>query len=110
MSDAPAPFGRDLFAPAVGSEFHLRAPDGRSVPVVLTKLTDRGADGYTTQFSLLFSVPAGGPTQQDVYTLEQEQVGSVQLLLVPVARLEDGLLFEAAIALLGRRQTESENP
>ena len=106
MSDDSIPVGRALFAPVVGSEFQLRAPDGRSVPVVLTKLTDHKRDLHTTQFSLLFRVPSGGPTQQDVYTLEQERVGTVQLLLVPVAQVEDGLIFEAAIALLGGQETE----
>jgi hypothetical protein len=106
MSDIPLRLGPELFAPVVGSEFQLRAPDGRTLPVVLTKLTEANRDLNTTQFSLLFRVPAGGPTQQAVYTLEQERVGSVQLLLVPVAQLDDGLLFEAAIALLGRQETE----
>ncbi len=101
MSNTPVVMSRELFAPTVGSEFRLRAPDGRSMPIVLTKLTDRGGGLHTTQFSLLFEVPDGGPTEQDVYTLEQEAIGSVDLMLVPVARVENGLLFEAAFALLG---------
>jgi hypothetical protein len=107
MTKPPVPFGRELFAKVVGSEFQLRAPDGRSLPIVLTKLVDCNRDLHTTQFSLLFRVPVGGPTEQDVYTIEQEEVGSVELLLVPVARVEDGLIFEAAFALLGKAQTES---
>jgi hypothetical protein len=100
MSSAPVVFSRELFAPTVGSEYQLRAPDGRSMAIVLTKLTDRGGGLHTTQFSLLFEVPDGGPTEQDVYTVEQETIGSVDLLLVPVSRVQDGVLFEAAFALL----------
>jgi hypothetical protein len=105
MNGPPVSFSRELFAPTVGSEFQLRAPDGRAMPIVLTKLTDRGGGLHTTQFSLLFRVPDGGPTEQDVYTLEQDDIGSLQLLLVPVARVEDGLLFEASFALLSGQTT-----
>lgn len=105
MSNPPIILSRELFAPTVGLEFQLRAPDGRSMPIVLTKLSDRAGGLHTTQFSLLFEVPDGGPTEQDVYTLEHEAIGSVDLLLVPVERVDDGLLFEASFALLGGQPT-----
>ena len=106
MNDTPLPLSADRFAPALGSAFQLRSPGGQAVPVVLTRIVDRGGGLHTTQFSLLFQVPAGGPTEQNVYTLDHEHVGSIDLLLVPVAQIDDGLLFEAAIALLRAQTTE----
>jgi hypothetical protein len=110
MSDDPVQLSRDLFTPTVGSVFGMRAPGCEAVPAVLTKITDRNGGLRTTQFSLLFRVPHGGPAEQNLYTLEHERIGSVQLLLVPVAAADDGVLFEAAIALLGGQPPEPGNP
>ena len=106
MTDGPVRLSKELFDPAVGTTFRISAPGVDAVSAELIKITDRNGGLHTTQFSLLFRVPEGGPTEQDLYTLEHEVLGSVQLLLVPVAEAGDGLLFEAAIALMGREPAE----
>ena len=103
---------RELFAPTVGSEFRLRAPDGAFGSDRTDQAHRPQRRACTPPSSHCSSgCPDGGPTEQDVYTLEHEAIGSVQLLLVPVAQVEDGLLFEAAFALLGgRRRRQKARP
>jgi len=91
----------DLFGPHVGETFDLVGRDGRRLPIVLERLADRGGEPHCTMFSLFFVIPAGGPTEQGLYRLERDGLGTVDLLLVPVGRDGDAVVFEAAVNLLG---------
>lgn len=93
-------FSRGLFEPHVGQDFELVAGD-RRVPVRLERVADRGGAPHSTMFSLYFLVPPGGPGEQGLYRLERPGLGAVDLLLVPVRRAGDSLVFEAAMNLLG---------
>jgi hypothetical protein len=92
---------RALFEPHVGGEFELVDEGDRRVPVVLQRVADRGGAPHTTMFSLYFVVPPEGPAVQGLFRLEREDLGAVDLLLVPVRQEGESLLFEAAVNLLG---------
>ncbi len=94
-------FSRALFRPHVGEEFDLIGAEDRRIKVRLERLVDRGGAPHSTMFSLYFVVPPGGPESQDVYRLEREGLGSVSLLLVPMRRDGESIVFEAAMNLLG---------
>jgi hypothetical protein len=96
-----ASLSRSLFNPYVGEEFELVMEDGPPVPVRLEHLADRGGAPHSTMFSLYFLIPHGGPQEQGLFRLQREGLGAVELLLVPVRRDGESVLFEAAINLLG---------
>jgi hypothetical protein len=94
-------FSWALFETHVGKTFDLVGPDGRRVPIVFQNLADRGRSSFGTMFSLYFLVPPEGPSEQGLFRLEQEDLGSLELTLVPVRSEGDSLVFEAAMNLLG---------
>ncbi|HEV3351666.1 MAG TPA: hypothetical protein VG076_02015 [Acidimicrobiales bacterium] len=92
-----------MFAPLVGATFQL---DGVSAfPAELVELTDAAATPGWEGFSLLFAAPADAPIAQGTYRVAHDDVGPVDLFLVPVGRHEQHLLLEAVI---NRRAGENE--
>jgi hypothetical protein len=48
-----------------------------------------------TPFSLTFQGPLATVLTQKIYTLEHTEMGKLDIFLVPVARRQDGMLYEA---------------
>lgn len=63
MTDALATLSAGLFAPAVGEEFGLRGPDGRTLAVTLVRCTEHPRStmpgSARTAFDLVLTCPAG---------------------------------------------------
>ncbi len=54
--------------------------------------------GARRQFSLLFKGPGQPLLPQATYTLENDELGTMEIFLVPVAADEDGVDYEAVFA------------
>lgn len=95
----------DLFAHRVGEPFELDVAGGSTLPVVLVDATEGaepgglGPDGQERlQFSLVFRGPGEPILPQGSYALVHEELGELELFLVPIGRDSEGVRYEAAFA------------
>ena len=93
------------FAGRVGERFDVASGEGSDVPVVLveaTEGTEQGGPGpggeERLQFSLVFRAPASQLWPQGIYTLAHEELGELELFLVPLGADAEGVRYEAAFA------------
>lgn len=85
------------FLEVVNTRFEIRVEDGEPVDFTLVKCDSVISNEQQECYSLLFRGPAAQPPVQAIYSLKNDQLGRLELLLVPVKRDEDGLYFEAVI-------------
>lgn len=88
---------RQEFSAAVNSRFEIRANGGESTEFTLVECNSMISNEQQECYSLLFRGPADQPPVQNTYSLENEQLGRMELLLVPVKRDESGIYFEAVM-------------
>lgn len=85
------------FQPLIGSHFTLQT-DG-SAPATARLVEARASGRAPPQgqppFSLLFEAATEPALPQRIYRLTHEQLGALDLFLVPVARTATGLHYEA---------------
>lgn len=87
---------REDFDPHLNTTFRLL--HGGDTPLELELIEITGGDGryeHSYTFTLLFR---GGPhfrLQQHTFTLEHDQLGRLDLFLVPVSQEHDGFRYEA---------------
>lgn len=99
----PTRLTRDLFTPHLNSQFRIRVEE-RTVKVQLIKISDEKAAGITEgveiagkeSFSLIFL--GMGPTslEQQTYEVEHDEMGKLNLFLVPVGRNTGTQHYQAA--------------
>ena len=89
----------EVFARHLHSKFRVRADTPRPVELELVEVQGwqrrAGEQGGMERFSLFFEGPADILLPQRAYPLEHEQLGALDIFLVPVARTEEGLRYEA---------------
>jgi Domain of unknown function (DUF6916) len=89
----------EVFARHLHSKFRLRADTPRPVELELVEVQGwRGRGGEQPgleRFSLYFTGPADILLPQRSYPLEHEQLGLLDIFLVPVMRPPEGLCYEA---------------
>lgn len=95
----------DHFAPRVGDAFALAADGGAPLELRLSDATQSAEPGgpgpegqERAQFSLLFHGPADGALAQGTYRLTHEELGELDLFLVPLGPDGAGMRYEAAFA------------
>jgi GNAT superfamily N-acetyltransferase len=88
---------KERFVGMVGSRFSASRDDINSFEIDLVDIVDHGSTVSQAQFSLMFVGRADAPALQGVYTLQNEELGSFELFLVPVARDAQGLHYEAVV-------------
>jgi hypothetical protein len=82
------------FADRVGEQFTLEdQPD--SYPLVLTECERHGASLTREAFSLMFLGPVEPVLPQQIYPLRHEQLGVLELFLVPLGCDASGTRYEA---------------
>ena len=80
----------------LNTKFRLSSEAGQSVELELVEVTDDGdAAGQTARFSALFRGPLEQFFQQRTYSMEHEQLGSLELFIVPVRKDAEGFYYEA---------------
>lgn len=85
------------FSPRVGNEFRLLA-DGETIQARLAEVTIGGRGLHRDQFSLLFRVPLGVGLPQGIYRIDHDEMGSLDLFLVPLGPDAEGPRYEAAFS------------
>ena len=88
------------FAAVLGSAFRLETTPGQVVSATLFEarelVDNRPASAAVRQpFSLLFRLPPGVRLPQRIYALEHDQLGRLDIFLVPVRQEAEGLVLEA---------------
>ena len=84
----------DDFLPHLNSRFQMMA-DGATHELELAQVTENSPSPRQEQFVLLFRAPLTAPSQQGIFQLQHERLGSGAMFLVPVSRNADGLFYEA---------------
>ena len=90
-------FDRDTFAKELGSAFVVKTAEGSSVKVELIEVSDVKERPHQVSFSMLFRVPENYAVDQGLYDIEHENLGAMQLFLVPIVPPADGKVLEAVI-------------
>ncbi len=87
------------FSQHLHTKFRIRAEGAEAFELELTEVA--GYKGGPKEqvgmerFSLFFESPGNPLLNQGMYELEHEQMGSLALFLVPIARKEGGFRYEA---------------
>ena len=86
------------FEPLVGQPFVLRRDIGdATVDLVLAEATAlaHGEGRPRTPFSLVFRGPAEPVMPQRIYRVDHEELGALELFLVPIGRDAESVRYEA---------------
>jgi hypothetical protein len=83
------------FASALNSRFCARVADSSDFDLSLVQFNDVVSNSVQEIFTLLFRGPLDAPPMQNIYQLEHDTLGSMELFMVPVKRDEAGLYYEA---------------
>lgn len=90
-------FTKETFEPRKGETFTLSGDGVDSVDLELVAVRGTGLQGNADreQFSVHFHGPADPILPQSIYRLENEEMDAMELFLVPVARDQDRVIYEA---------------
>jgi len=95
----PDAFTMELFSEQVGTTFHMHYGQSQTADLELVSVRDLGSGPNRTQFSLIFLGPNTCPVAQHTYELAHDALGTLQIFLVPVAKSDKGLEYEAVFNL-----------
>jgi hypothetical protein len=93
-------FSLETFSPHVGDTFWIRLSDGR----VETRLVEAhpwgsGGNGQSrAPFSLVFAGPGRFVLPQQIYRVEHEVLGEMEIFLVPIGPQREGMRYEAVFS------------
>jgi hypothetical protein len=93
----------EQFAQHLGSTFQLHIPPQVSLALTLVEATPYTANfgelesmrSQRLPFSLIFQGPLETALPQRTYPLEHAEMGNMDIFLVPIARRQDGMYYEA---------------
>lgn len=89
----------ETFAACVNERFHLAVRAGNALELQLVSVETRGSagsPGHVRQaFALLFRGPKANVLVQGIHALNHEELGAMELFLVPVGPDDEGMLYEA---------------
>ena len=93
------------FGGRVGERFEMTGGDGASMSLELVRATElselggRGPEGQERrQFALVFQGPATPVVPQAIYSLVHDELGELDLFLVPTEADADRALYQASFA------------
>jgi len=83
------------FASHINSRFRAQLSADSTMEMTLINVEDKSPSPRQEQFVLTFLAPREAPPLQGLYQLQHEQLGGGAVFLVPIARDENGLTYEA---------------
>ena len=104
-----------LHAATFGAQLHTRFSISLSSPpavdVELVEVTERGSADRTQpwpavgqeRFSIVFRGPRDRPLEQGTYRMQHDQLGALDLFLVPIGQDQAGVYYEAVFNRLWRQ-------
>lgn len=88
---------REAFSGVLESRFDVHQGNGSAVEFTLVECNSLLSNETQECYSLLFRGPVDQPPVQNIYVLENDTLGTMELFLVPVKRDDHGLYFEAVM-------------
>lgn len=88
---------QQAFSAAVNSQFSVLETDGSVSQFKLVECRSHVSNERQECYSLYFLAPPDRPRRQEIYRLKNEQLGEMELFLVPIKQDEHGLYFEAVM-------------
>ena len=86
---------RDDFAAALNTQFRVQPDSGAPVDLTLVQVSDVISAPRQEIFSVVFHGPRDTLLPQQMYRMENERLGAIQLFIVPIAQNADGYAYEA---------------
>ena len=86
---------REGFSGVINTEFRVNNGEEEDFEIRLVSVDEIVSNDIQENFTLLFRAPFDAPQQQGIYRLEHDNVGAMDLFLVPVKQDESGLYYEA---------------
>jgi hypothetical protein len=88
---------KETFEPLQGETFSLAQDGGPTLPLSLVAVLGNGLRGHASreQFAIHFLGPATPVLPQRIYPLQHQQLGTLELFLVPIKRDASGTTYEA---------------
>jgi hypothetical protein len=83
-----------IFSEHLNSEFKILLPNSEPLTLRLTEVNERSTAPQQEQFSLYFRGPHTQRLQQQIYRLEHEKIGSLDLFIVPIGVDQEGMQYE----------------
>jgi len=91
----PEIFTIEMFEGHQNSKFQMHYDDSQTAELELVGVKDVGSSERQKQFALRFLGPMEAPILQGIYRLDHDTLGSLDLFLVPIARDNTGVTYEA---------------
>ncbi len=86
---------RDRFFECLNTPFRVLEDPQAELELNLAQVSELSTNQNYEMFSLVFDGPAEYPLRQRIYRLEHDQLGSLELFLVPVGRDKEVYHYEA---------------
>ena len=89
------------FTGRVGEAFRIATDDANGLTTRLIEVTPAGSAARAhgrTPFSLVFRSPPGAPLPQRIYHIHHDELGALDLFLVPIGPDGEGMLYEAVFS------------
>src|SRR5262245_48464262 len=83
------------FATHLNTKFHAQIGQDRMMEVELIRVENRHPSPQRELFVLTFRAPQDAPAAQQLFQLSHHSLGQGIMFLVPIARDESGLFYEA---------------
>jgi len=90
----------DDLSPYLNTPFKIHGDQARLSQITLTDVTPFGRKikGRRDQFSIVFSGTTGEVWPQRIYQLDHDELGTLELFLVPISTSAAGTRYEAVFA------------
>jgi hypothetical protein len=92
---------REALVENLNSKFLMRFQNAEPLELELLSVVELPSAPGQEQLSAIFRAPLKAPVEQGMYVLEHERFGVFGIFLVPVAKDEQGLQYEAIINRIG---------
>ena len=85
------------FSPYIESPFNIALPSLGSLTLILNSVTEVGPDapGRRRAFSLIFLGPMQPILPQQIYALEHDSIGALEIFIVPIGVTQCNCQYEA---------------
>lgn len=91
----PVYLTKSMFERNMNTKFRLTAPGLEQYPLDLVRLDDGFSNPRQEQFSVTFRGSGQWILPQQIYSMEHDDIGELDLFLVPIGRDESGVYYEA---------------
>ncbi|HEY6331745.1 MAG TPA: hypothetical protein VI756_20630 [Blastocatellia bacterium] len=88
-------FTFEIFSAEVGTRFQMAYGDAHIADLELISANDLSTGPRHIQFSLVFLGPEHCPLEQKIYQLKHDNLGTLDVFLVPVGKTDKGIEYEA---------------